>query len=69
MNSHEFRTPLMTIQTSTEFLNHYRSRLSPEKQSIHLQRIQSAVARMTQMLNSEVGQGTTFTVKLPYHQG
>ncbi len=51
MTSHEFRTPLMTIQTSTELLNHYRSRLSPEKQSIHLQRIQSAVARMTQMLN------------------
>jgi PAS domain S-box-containing protein len=51
MTSHEFRTPLSTIQSSAELLERYQQRLSPEKQLTHLQRIQIAVGRMTQMLN------------------
>ncbi len=51
MTSHEFRTPLTTIGSSTDMLERYRSRLSDEKQQIHLHRIKSAVERMTQMLN------------------
>jgi PAS domain S-box-containing protein len=51
MTSHEFRTPLTTIRSSADLLERYRSRLSQEKQLAHLQRIKSAVERMTQMLN------------------
>jgi len=51
MTSHEFRTPLSTIQSSAELLERYQQRLTAEKQFTHLQRIQSAVERMTQMLN------------------
>jgi PAS domain S-box-containing protein len=51
MTSHEFRTPLTAISSSTDLLQRYRSRLSEEKQQTHLHRIKSAVQRMTQMLN------------------
>ncbi len=48
--SHEFRTPLTTIQSSTELLERYSNRLSEEKKHNHFRRIQSAVLRMTQLL-------------------
>ncbi|MBD2130491.1 PAS domain S-box protein [Microcoleus sp. ZQ-A2] len=51
MTSHEFRTPLTAISSSTDLLQRYRNRLSEEKQQAHLHRIKSAVQRMTQMLN------------------
>jgi PAS domain S-box-containing protein len=51
MTSHEFRTPLTTIQSSAELLEHYHHRLSPDKQHIHLQRISRAVGHMVEMLN------------------
>lgn len=51
MTSHEFRTPLTTIQASTEMLERYRQRLSEEKQRNHFHRISAAVERMTEMLN------------------
>ncbi|HAG85365.1 MAG TPA: hypothetical protein DCL61_30525 [Cyanobacteria bacterium UBA12227] len=49
--SHEFRTPLTTILSSSELLERYDQRLSEEKKHTHHQRIQSAVSRMTQLLN------------------
>jgi signal transduction histidine kinase len=51
MTSHEFRTPLTAISSSTDLLQRYRNRFSQEKQQTHLHRIKSAVERMTQMLN------------------
>ncbi|MBD2355776.1 PAS domain S-box protein [Tolypothrix sp. FACHB-123] len=51
MTSHEFRTPLSTILSSAELLEHYRHKWTEEKQIIHLQRIQTAVNRMTEMLH------------------
>lgn len=51
MVSHEFRTPLTTIRSSSEFLKLYKERLSEEKQQHHLQRILIQVDRMTDMLN------------------
>jgi PAS domain S-box-containing protein len=50
MTSHEFRTPLTTIQASTEMLERYQQRLSEEKQRNHFHRIRAAVERMTDML-------------------
>lgn len=51
MTSHEFRTPLSTILSSCELLEHYRHKWTEEKQLTHLHRIQIAVKRMTEMLN------------------
>ncbi|MBW4645912.1 MAG: PAS domain S-box protein [Goleter apudmare HA4340-LM2] len=51
MISHEFRTPLSTILSSSELLEHYRHKWTPEKQLTHLHRMQIAVKRMTEMLN------------------
>lgn len=63
MTSHEFRTPLTTIQSSVELLEYYIHNLSEEKQSIHLHRISRSIERMVEMLNdilliseSEAGQ-------------
>ncbi|MBD2774667.1 PAS domain S-box protein [Iningainema tapete] len=51
MTSHEFRTPLSTILSSAELLEHYRHKWKEEKQIIHLRRIQHAVKHLTGMLN------------------
>jgi signal transduction histidine kinase len=49
--SHEFRTPLTVIQSSTDLLSHYHHRWSDEKKLTHFGRITSAVKHMTQLLN------------------
>ena len=51
MTSHEFRTPLSTILSSAELLEHYQQNLTEEKKLKHLHRIQTAVQHMTQLLN------------------
>lgn len=51
MTSHEFRTPLATILSSSELLEHYGHKWSEEKKLVHLQRIQVAVKHMTGLLN------------------
>ncbi len=52
MASHEFRTPLATIQTSSELLEHYNERLSAEERADALADIQRAVQRMQGMMES-----------------
>jgi PAS domain S-box-containing protein len=52
MASHEFRTPLATIQTSSELLEHYNERLSAEERADALADIQRAVQRMLGMMES-----------------
>jgi PAS domain S-box-containing protein len=49
MTSHDLRTPLTTIQSSLDLLKH-RSKLSEERQQTHLDRIESAVIKMTGMV-------------------
>ncbi|MBW4542956.1 MAG: PAS domain-containing sensor histidine kinase [Symplocastrum torsivum CPER-KK1] len=49
--SHEFRTPLTTILSSSEMLERYWHKWSEETQFTHLHRIQHAVKQMTQMLH------------------
>lgn len=50
MVSHEFRTPLTTIQFSAGLLQDYSSNWSIEKKSTHFVRIQLAIQRMTELL-------------------
>ncbi|MGH8641155.1 MAG: PAS domain-containing sensor histidine kinase, partial [Burkholderiales bacterium] len=52
MTSHEFRTPLATILSSAELLEHYGGQMQPEeKQELH-QSIRTGVERMTRMLDN-----------------
>ncbi|WP_198161120.1 PAS domain S-box protein [Anabaena sp. CA = ATCC 33047] len=66
MTSHEFRTPLSTILSSSELLEHYRHRWTEEKQQTHLHRIQAAVKRMTEMLNDVLVIGKAEAGKLEF---
>ena len=51
MASHEFRTPLATILSSTDILERYSHKLAEEKKIDHLQRIKLTVKHMTSLLN------------------
>lgn len=59
MASHEFRTPLATIQGSVELLQHYEDRMTADKKASVLQRIDDAVKRMAQMLDNVLVIGHT----------
>lgn len=50
MASHEFRTPLATILSSTELLSHYYDRLPVHERTGLFDSIWVAVKRMTKML-------------------
>jgi PAS domain S-box-containing protein len=52
MASHEFRTPLATIQSSSELLQHYSDRLSNDERLEAVADIQTAVKRMQAMMES-----------------
>lgn len=65
--SHEFRTPLTTIQSSAEILEHYNDRLSDEKKQKHFQRIQTALRRMTQLLEDVLIVGQAEAEKLNFN--
>ena len=51
MASHEFRTPLASILSSSELLEHYSHKWGEDKKFRHLYRIQSSVKHMTDLLN------------------
>ncbi len=52
MTSHEFRTPLSTILSSAELLEHYGHKWSPEKKLDHIHRIREAALLMTTILDN-----------------
>lgn len=51
MTSHQFRTPLSTILSSADLLEFYMDQWPTERKLEHVQRIQTAVMTMTQMMN------------------
>ncbi len=51
MTSHEFRTPLSTVLLSTEMLEHYADKLSPDKKQKLYQQIGTGIGRMVQLLD------------------
>lgn len=65
MTSHEFRTPLTTIQSSTELLEYYYQS-NDERPLRHLRQIQTAIAQMTQMLNDILLMGEAEAGKLDF---
>ncbi len=50
MTSHEFRTPLTVIFSSTELLELYGARWPDEKKQVHYRRMKTAVQNMTRLL-------------------
>lgn len=66
MTSHEFRTPLSTILSSTELLEYYSHKWSEEKKTTHLQRIQSSVKHMTNLLDDVLLIGKAEAGKLDF---
>jgi PAS domain S-box-containing protein len=51
LTSHEFRTPLTAILTSSQLLMHYSERLGEEKRVAHLKKIETQVKTLINMLN------------------
>ncbi len=51
MFSHDFRNPLASILSSSNILQHYSDRLTPERQHEHFRRIDGAVHLLLQMLD------------------
>jgi PAS domain S-box-containing protein len=66
MTSHEFRTPLCTILSSADLLETYGKKWSEDKKTEHLHRIQSAVERMTQLLDDVLLIGKAEAGKLEF---
>ncbi len=51
MVSHEFRTPLAVIQSSSDLLKGYSDQMTPERRVSQLDKIQNQVRRLTDLLN------------------
>ncbi|MBW4576815.1 MAG: PAS domain S-box protein [Aphanothece sp. CMT-3BRIN-NPC111] len=51
MTSHEFRTPLTTILSSSELLEHYSHKLAPDKKKNLFQQIQSSTKQVLELLD------------------
>ncbi|HEY6864440.1 MAG TPA: ATP-binding protein [Burkholderiales bacterium] len=51
MASHEFRTPLATILSSSELLERYAERIDPQEKASLLQSIESGAKRMNELIN------------------
>lgn len=49
--SHQFRTPLSIILSSTQLLEKYNDEMTPSKKQIHFERVLSGVRRMTNLLD------------------
>ncbi len=67
MVSHEFRTPLTAIQSTADLLYHYSQRFSEEKKQRYLERIQTAIQRMTTMLDEVLVLGRAESGKLEFN--
>jgi PAS domain S-box-containing protein len=48
--SHEFRTPLAVIRSSTDILERHYQRLTPEKRQTHFERVFSQIDKLTDMV-------------------
>jgi signal transduction histidine kinase len=65
--SHEYRTPLAVILTSTELLKRYSDRLSDEKKDTYLSRIQAAVRQLSLLVEEVLTFGKAEAGELPFH--
>src|SRR5690606_14619179 len=66
MASHELRTPLARIRSSAELVARYRSRWDDEKTGRQLERIQTNVVAMTELLEDVLLFGRAEAGRLPF---
>jgi PAS domain S-box-containing protein len=66
MTSHEFRTPLATILSSTELLDRHHDRLPAEERRTILRRIATGVDRMARMLDNVLTIGRAETEAMDF---
>ncbi|MFT3924082.1 MAG: ATP-binding protein [Myxococcales bacterium] len=66
MTSHEFRTPLSAIMSSSEMLEAYDARWGAQKKGQHFARIRTAVIGMTRMLDAVLMIGRADAGKLEF---
>ncbi len=64
--SHEFRTPLATIGSSTELLQRYCQEVMDDKKSKHFQQIKTSINQMTQLLDDVLVIGKADAGKLEF---
>lgn len=64
---HEYRTPLTSIYSSSEILEHHRHHLSEERQVLYLKRIQASVYRLTQLVEDVLFLGKVDSGHLKNH--
>ncbi len=64
MASHEFRTPLATIQAASDLLKNYGDKMSPEKRRERFEKIQQEVKKMTELLEEVLIVGKASAGKL-----
>lgn len=64
MTSHEFRTPLATIQAASDLLKKYGDKMTPEKRRERLDKIQQEVKKMTELLEEVLTIGKASAGKL-----
>lgn len=66
VTSHEFRTPLSTILSSSELLKYYSDKMPLVERNALLDNIETAVARMTRMINDILMIGKSDADKLVF---
>jgi signal transduction histidine kinase len=67
MVSHEFRTPLTAILSSSDYIRNYGLHGDPEKRKKHFNRIHSAVTNMTSLLEDVLFIGRTEAGRLDFN--
>ena len=67
MVSHEFRTPLSTIQSSAELVHHYSERMTDERKSEHLARIESQVKHLALLLDEILSYSKAQTIGVEFN--
>jgi PAS domain S-box-containing protein len=65
--SHEYRTPLTTIQSSAELLENYGYKWTEEKKLTHLHRIQTSTKHMTNLVSDALLIGKAEANKLEFN--
>jgi PAS domain S-box-containing protein len=65
--SHEYRTPLTTIQSSAELLENYSYKWTEEKKLTHLHRIQTSTKHMTNLVSDALLIGKAEANKLEFN--
>ncbi len=65
MASHEFRTPLATIQATADILRHYSARMSTHQQQDNFDKIQRHIGHMTDLLDDVLLAGRLESGALP----